>query len=322
MSKERLCAKNDDAIAERADVHASRRMRDNSAGYPIPPLAWCGMSAAPVVSSEGSRWGGPLIRWWRDVEPNFSQPALDHHYLALHLGGPTRVERRGEGSKQAVNIQAGALSIAPAGTAYEWNASSRVEVAHIYLSPPDMRKIAVEEFDRDVRHVNFDDRLGMRDPLLRCLLLEILEETAGTSGASRLYLDTLLRSLQLRLLRNYANAPAAPLKRRYSITPIRLRRVVDFVEASIAKDIGLSDLAAVAGSSPFHFSRAFAGVMGIPPYAYLLSRRIDTAKHLLITGDEPLGVVASQCGFHSTAQFSRMFKRVTGGSAQNFRNRI
>lgn len=290
-----------------------------AAAYPISPKSWGrSLSGPPILSNDGGTWSGAIMRWWRDVDPDIAQPALDHHYLTMHLGGAKRVERRGEGKVEAIDIASGALSIVPAGAAFQWNTRGPVEFAHLYLAPQAIAQMSVEEFGRGAP-LCIEDRLGVSDPLLQALFLTMLEELTVMSVGSRLYIDTLLHSLMLRLLRNYAAAPAAPLRTRHSLAPARLRRVLDYIEANLTEDIALADLAAVAASSPFHFSRAFASVTGTPPYAYVVGRRIDRAKILLTNTSDPIAAVSVQCGFHSAGQFSRMFKRATGRSPLQYR---
>lgn len=288
--------------------------------FAISPRSWGRtLSAPPVISTDSKIWSGALMRRWRDVIPDIAQPALDHHYVTMHLGGAKRVERRGEGKIETIDVEPGALSIVLAGSAFQWSTRGPIEFAHLYLAPRAIERVGAEEFGRDRIALCLEDRLGVRDPLLEALFLTLLEEMTVLSAGSRLYLDTLLNSLLLRLLRCYAAAPSAPLKARHSMAPARLRRVLDFIEANLADDIALADLAAVAASSPFHFSRAFATVTGTPPYAYLVCRRIERAKALLSSGTDPVRIIASQCGFHSAGQFSRMFKRSTGRSPLQYR---
>lgn len=237
----------------------------------------------------------------------------------MHLGGAKRIRRSGEGHNQVVEISSGALSIVPAGAAYQWSTRGPVEFAHLYLRPQAFERVGAEEFDRDSSALYPEDRLGVQDGLIQALFTAMLDEIALRSGRSRLYLDTLLHLLLLRLLRHYAAAPRAPLRARHSMAPARLRRVVDYMETNLAGDIALADLASVAAMSPFHFSRAFAAVTGTPPYAFLLNRRIERAKLLLTHGSDQVSAVAAQCGFHSAGQFSRMFKRLTGSSPLHFR---
>ncbi len=277
------------------------------------------LSKPPIVSSDGLLPGG-LIRWWRDVAPDIAQPALDHHYVTMHLGGAKRIKRSGEGREQIVEVPSGALSIIPAGAAYRWSTRGPIEFAHLYLRPQTVGRVCAEEFDRDSSALTLEDRLGVEDGLIEALFRTMLDEIARRSPQSRLYLDTLLHSLILRLLRDYAAAPSAPLRVRYSMAPARLRRVTDYIESHLASDIALADLASIAAMSPFHFSHAFASVTGVPPYTYLVERRIELARSLLLSCSEPVGLIATRCGFHSAGQFSRMFKRATGCSPLRYRH--
>ncbi len=277
------------------------------------------LSGPPVLSSD-SVWPGALVRWWRDVSPDIAQPALNQHYVTMHLGGAKRITRAGQGRTETVDVEAGALSIVPAGAAYQWSTRGPVEFAHIYIAPAAFERVGAEEFDRDVGAFSLEDRLGVKDNLIEALFLTMIEELAARSSGSRLYLDTLLHSFMLRLLRTYSSAPCAPLARRHAISPAKLRRVTGYIEANLADDIALTDLAAVAAMSPFHFSRGFATATGTPPYAFVIQRRIALAKTLLADGSDPINLIAAQCGFHSAGQFCRMFKRATGHSPLGFRS--
>ena len=294
-------------------------MSAQASAYPRSPRNFGrSLSGPPIVRSDASL-SGALICWWRDVAPDIAQPALDQHYVTMHLGGAKRIRRSGEGRSQVVEISTGALSIVPAGAAYQWSTRGPVEFAHLYLRPQAIERVGAEEFDRDLSALCLEDRLGVHDGLMQALFMAMLEEIAQRSVRSRLYLDTLLHSLMLRLLRGYAAAPRTPLRARHSMAPARLRRVTDYMESNLADDIALADLASVAAMSPFHFSRAFASVTGTPPYAYLVQRRIEHAKTLLNSGAEPVSLIATRCGFHSAGQFCRMFKRATGCSPLRYR---
>jgi len=99
----------------------------------------------------------------------------------------------------------------------------------------------------------------------------------------------------------------------------RKRRVIDFAEANVGRLISLSDMAAVANLSPFHFSRSFKMSTGMSPAKFMLSRRIGRAKRLLQDGMS-IAEVAIECAFSSQAHFTKAFKQVMGVTPGQFKS--
>jgi transcriptional regulator GlxA family with amidase domain len=99
----------------------------------------------------------------------------------------------------------------------------------------------------------------------------------------------------------------------------RLKRVLAYVDAHLASDIRLKDLAAAAALSAHHFSELFRQSVGVSPYAYVLERRVERAKHLL--RDSMLGVldIALAVGFSDQSHFSKIFRRAAGVTPSAYR---
>jgi AraC family transcriptional regulator len=106
---------------------------------------------------------------------------------------------------------------------------------------------------------------------------------------------------------------------RGGLTVRQLRQVKDFIDAQIANEITISDLAAVAGLSQYHFIRAFKDSTGLPPYQYVLSERIQRAKGLLSKPDHSLGDVALAVGFSDASQLNRVFRKFVGVTPTAYR---
>lgn len=260
-----------------------------------------------------------MLRRWRGTAARMEQPPLDHHYLVLHQGGAKRIERRALHAKTTVIADPGAITVVPAGTSYSWTTTGPIGFAHVYLRPDALDRVIIEDFDRDPRRVELTDRLAEPMPLLRALMSEMIEQIETPSFGSRLILSTLLHGLVVSLLSECSTLPANTSPAPHRIAPHRLRNVLAFIDANLADDIDLEDLAAAAGSSRFHFSRAFHAATGFPPYRFLIRRRIETAKALLLEDVLSIAEVAARCGFHSQSQFAAMFRRVTGASPGRFR---
>jgi AraC-like DNA-binding protein len=75
---------------------------------------------------------------------------------------------------------------------------------------------------------------------------------------------------------------------RGGLAPVALRRVQAYVEQRLAGKIELGDLAAIAGLSDCHFSRAFKESTGLPPHRYLMMRRIAVAAELVASTERTI----------------------------------
>jgi AraC family transcriptional regulator len=113
------------------------------------------------------------------------------------------------------------------------------------------------------------------------------------------------------------NSQLSPVRR--WLTGPQLRRVKEFITANISSDITISELAAVARMSNFHFIRAFKDAVGLSPYQYVLSERIRRARGLLSRRDLSVADVALAVGFHDAAQLNRVFRKLVGVTPTAFR---
>jgi AraC-like DNA-binding protein len=103
--------------------------------------------------------------------------------------------------------------------------------------------------------------------------------------------------------------------------PERFNPVLDFVEDHLARDIGLFELADLSGLSVTYFWSAFKAAFGMTPDRYIVQRRIERAKTLLQTTDEPVDAICAHVGFLDQNRFSRTFERVTGSPPSAYRSR-
>lgn len=293
---------------------------DRLAGDAISADRWGeSFASRPDLCSAPSGWRGALLRRWTDTPPAVEQPRLDRHYLAMHLGGAKQVTRRGEGPAITTDAPLASVTLIPAGTSYRWDTAGPIAYAHLYIDPAIVDHAVQEHFDRDPRAVRLVDCVAADSPLIKALFLAMLAEIEAPGPALRLKLDTMLQTLLVQLICEHSSLDATTTTAQHSLAPSRLRRVLDFIEAHLADEIELDDLAAVAGSSRFHFARAFRDATGFPPYRYLVHRRVDAAKTLLVQSDLSMEQISVRSGFKSSAQFAVMFKQMFGTTPSRFR---
>jgi len=91
------------------------------------------------------------------------------------------------------------------------------------------------------------------------------------------------------------------------------------VDSRYAEPLDLEALARAAAVSPRHFSRSFRRTFGETPHQYLLTRRIERARHLLRTTDMQVAEVCLSVGFNSVGSFTTTFRRHVGVSPTEYR---
>jgi AraC family transcriptional regulator len=78
-------------------------------------------------------------------------------------------------------------------------------------------------------------------------------------------------------------------------------------------------MAGLLGLSPYHFARMFRRAVGVPPHQYVLQRRVERAKGLLLAGRLGLSDVALAVGFSDQSHLTRVFRRAVGITPARFR---
>lgn len=103
------------------------------------------------------------------------------------------------------------------------------------------------------------------------------------------------------------------------LSPAQQRRIREFLQANLHSSVALSDLAAVAGLSRFHFARSFSRTYGRSPHQHVLMHKIGLVATLLATSNIPLAEIAIRAGFTTPARLSTAFRRMVGKSPRSFR---
>ncbi len=95
--------------------------------------------------------------------------------------------------------------------------------------------------------------------------------------------------------------------------------VCDYLEKNYRESITLDQLSDITGLSKYYFLRSFTKQMGISPYRYLETIRVDKAKKLLEQGVMPIDA-ALQTGFSDQSHFSNFFKKFIGLTPKQYQS--
>ena len=103
-----------------------------------------------------------------------------------------------------------------------------------------------------------------------------------------------------------------------NFTPLTLQ-IIKYIHSSLSEKITLEDIGRLTFFSPIYCDTVFKREMGQSIIDYLLDRRIEEAKKMLVGEPIPLSQIAEAVGFSDYNYFSRTFKKRSGYSPAAYR---
>lgn len=167
-------------------------------------------------------------------------------------------------------------------------------------------------FDRDTLST---PRLRFSDDRIWTLIKLLADVVDDRDPSAQLFGDGLTTAIMARLSAD----PPEPGADNKGLAPWQLRRVVEYLDAQLPERVDLAQLAALAGLSQAHFSRAFKASTGMAPYRWQLDQRIRRAKTQLIDSRASLDQVAEATGFADAVHFGRTFRKLAGATPAAWR---
>jgi AraC family transcriptional regulator len=108
---------------------------------------------------------------------------------------------------------------------------------------------------------------------------------------------------------------------RGGLAPWQAHRAEAMIKKNLNSKLPVEALADAVRLSTGHFRRAFRHTYGIAPHGYILRRRIERAKELMLMTNDPLADIALACGLADQAHFSSVFRRIERESPNAWRRR-
>jgi AraC-like DNA-binding protein len=144
------------------------------------------------------------------------------------------------------------------------------------------------------------------------LMLSMKEEILSQKQHYTVRVNLLLNEIIL-LLGRQSDAAAAENR------PEKLFYSRRFIDENFTQPIHLHTLAEISGYSDDHFRHLFKEQTGLSPINYILHKRLESAKQLLLNSTANVSTIGMDCGFSTTSQFIELFKRVCGRTPLQFR---
>jgi AraC family transcriptional regulator len=270
-----------------------------------------------LLSSDIYQWKGISVRCY-DLAPRpnlleiSGQHRTDLDSIFLLLQGSHVLKIVYNGRTWQDRMLPGNICIFPRESQIAGCWAERIQVLHICLG-----SMLVANLARDVNRSNLYPvmlrwRFNIRDLLIQQIGLALKIDLEQRCPLGPLYAESLGQSLVLHLLRNYSSLTLICDLVPQGHTPLEIQRVLTHIDDMLDQQLSLADLADVAGLSPTYLIRQFKKTTGLTPHQYLIERRVERARELLMEGHRTIAEVASAVGFTDQSHLDRHFKRLLG----------
>ncbi len=105
-------------------------------------------------------------------------------------------------------------------------------------------------------------------------------------------------------------------------TRSKIELAANYIDQHYYEDIAINDLAEKYSMSPNYFSATFSKEKGVTTVNYIAKVRIDKACTLLRSTQKSVAEIAESVGYHDSQYFFKVFKRETGQTPLQYRNRF
>ncbi len=286
------------------------------------------MAGQKLVSSVNRPWRHLVLRSY--LEPAEQElleaPGLQDVTLMTLGSGAEHLERNLNGRWESADLRMGDVwFVPPAPISWRWHSISDepLSTVHLHLERSLIDSVADQMELGGSRELSLGDAMQLHDPLI-ATMLGALHRATRDPADSRLYVDALAHALAVHLLQHYSrgqSGAAGMPAQRERLVPRRIRRVTDYVRANLSADLAISELAAHAGLSSFHFARVFRHATGETPHQFVTRLRLEEAARLLRATDQTVLQIALAVGFENASHFSVQFKRGYGVTPLAYRLR-
>ncbi len=281
-------------------------MTDSSAresGHPTPPPLNAGRGRSPLLEVLPVPVPSGVV----------DSPVEGRHILDIHVGRPVQVSCRIDGRERRGLQTHGMFCVMPPGVTGRWTMARPAHALVLLLSPSLLAETA-DAMGLRSRDAEVVPSIHVRDPQIERIAWVLQAEHDDAYPSGRLFTDSLATALAARLLGTQSRNPASTTASSRALPTWRLRNVLEYVEAHLDDDLTLAELATVAGFSVSHFKSLFKQSVGVPVHRYVLERRVERARLLLLEGGRSMTDIALEAGFTHPSHMARCMRRVLGRS--------
>jgi AraC family transcriptional regulator len=253
-----------------------------------------------------------------DPRGTIESPAFQNNLVSIHIGSSVRIScRRGGYSHSGMAVH-GDIDIIPAGVPSFWEIAER-DKAFFLSIPSTIVNAAAEHLEIDPAKVELRNRFQIRDQQIENIGWALKAEMESGYPSGQLYVDSLAIAAAARLVHRHSSISPVLIEVRGRLTGYKLKQVLSYIEDNLGQNVSLQELASVSGFSVSHFKTLFSKSVGMSAHQYLIRRRVERAKSLLLEGKMSIGRIALETGFTHQSHLAYHMHRLLGLSPREIR---
>ena len=268
-------------------------------------------TATSVLSSKDRDWKGLEANFLRIQAGRTHVPGSQTHRLGIHFGRAVNAFCECDGRQYRRRQAHGDIDIVPAGLDGWWEDDGDCTILRLNIQH-ELLQSAAEALGRNPDTVSLAPKFQLRDSRMESIAWAIKAEIESAVPSDKTYAEALGLALAIRLVEGNAQTPVGSAPAGATLTNLHRRQRADFIETHIDQPLSLADLAATVGLSVSHLKPLFRATFGMPVHQYVLTRRVERARLLILSSEMPLAEIALAAGFAHQSHMTHWMRRTLG----------
>jgi AraC family transcriptional regulator len=248
------------------------------------------------------------------TEPDFValEPIGDHRII-IHLSPATRSICLETGDKYL--RKAGDIDVIPSGAIGGFVAETPYQSLQIRLAPSMLDHAASASRSRQLASARLTHHHMLRNDRIILLGQALESDLKAGSPSGPLFAENVGMALAVELLSLTNDPPGEAIR----LSGAQLQRVLAHIDANLDQPLTIDVLCREAGVSSSHLRTWFKAAMDVTIHRYILRRRVEHARQLLLHGDRKLSDIALEAGFSHQSHLAKWMRREFGRSPGELR---
>jgi AraC family transcriptional regulator len=245
---------------------------------------------------------------------------MTEHLLAFVFEENPRQVNRFDGKEFDGSNIPGDLCLVPANVPSFHYCEHLGEFLSFCIDPVYFKQIVEQNDCLQSERLEIKSLLHFRDPQITTFATLFRDELYNGGLGSRLYIESLANLFLIHVLRQYCSQTLITAEIQDGLSCSQLHQALEYIQAHLTTEVTLQKIAMQLGMSQYYFCRLFKQSMGVSPYQYVLSQRIELVKRLLRQDRESaIADIALDCGFSNQSQMTYHFHKLTGVTPKTYR---